>query len=269
MSMVKKFRVPEDRKISLKDYDPDETLSYKSNDDCREDFKQFNIRMIELQELLWAEKKRSLLIILQAMDAGGKDGTIKHVMRGLNPQSCIVHSFKAPSEEERSHDFLWRIHKAVPPAGYVGIFNRSHYEDVLVTRVHKMISDKEAKRRFNQINEFEELLNENGATIVKFFLYISKEEQRERLQARLDDKEKHWKFSPNDMKERELWGDYMDAFEDVFNHCSTEKAPWYIIPSNHKWFRNIAVAKILVETMEGMDLKVPKPAGDYSGIVIK
>lgn len=268
--MIKKYRVPHDKKISLlKDYDPDDTHGYKDSDDVRENFKEYNLRMIELQELMWAEHKRSLLIILQAMDAGGKDGTIKHVMRGLNPQSCVVHSFKAPSDEERSHDFLWRIHKAVPPRGCVGIFNRSHYEDVLVTRVHKMITDKEAKRRFNQINEFEELLTENGVAIVKLFLFISKDEQKKRLQERLDDKEKHWKFSPNDLKERPMWEDYMQAFEDVFNHCSTEDAPWYVVPSNKKWFRNLAVAKILVETMEGLDLKVPKAPADYSKIVIE
>jgi len=267
--MIKDLLVPENKKISLKDYDPDETFGFKSADDAREDFKELNMKMIDLQELLYAEKKRSLLIILQAMDAGGKDGTIKHVMRGLNPQSCVVHSFKAPSDEERSHDFLWRIHKHVPPKGCVGIFNRSHYEDVLVTRVHQMISDKIAKQRFNQINEFEELLAENGVTILKFYLHISKSEQKDRLQERLDDKSKHWKFSVNDVKEREQWNDYMDAFEDIFSNCSTKLAPWFIIPSNKKWFRNLAVARIIVQTMEKLDMKYPDPPEGLSEVVIK
>ncbi len=267
--MIKQFKVEPDQEVKLKNYDPDETSDYKSADDARDKFKELNMKLIDLQELLYAEKKHSLLIILQAMDAGGKDGTIKHVMRGLNPQSCVVHSFKAPSDEERSHDFLWRIHKEVPPVGYVGIFNRSHYEDVLVTRVHKWITHHVAKQRFNQINEFEELLTESGVTILKFFLHISKEEQRKRLQERLDDKEKHWKFSLNDMKEREQWEDYMSAFEDVFSNCSTKVAPWYIIPSNKKWFRNLAVAKVIVQAMENMNLHVPAPKEDYSKVVIK
>ncbi|MBX7150497.1 polyphosphate kinase 2 family protein [bacterium] len=267
--MVKKFRVPPETSVSLKDYDPDYTAGYESADDARDEFKKLNLKMIELQELMYAQKKHALLIILQAMDAGGKDGTIKNVMRGINPQSCVVHSFKGPSEEERSHDFLWRIHKAVPPRGSVGIFNRSHYEDVLVTRVHGMINDKEAKERFERINEFEELLYDSDVAIVKFFLYISKDEQKKRLQERLDDKEKHWKFSPNDLKERKLWGDYMNAFEDVFSNCSKKHAPWYIIPSNKKWFRNLAVAEVIVDTMEDLKMHVPKPAEDYSKVVIE
>lgn len=267
--MIKKFMVPEDKKISLKDYDPDETLGYENDDSVKEEFKKLNLKMIDLQELLYAEKEKSLLIILQAMDAGGKDGTIKHVMRGLNPQSCVVHSFKGPSEEERSHDFLWRIHQKVPAKGYVCIFNRSHYEDVLVTRVHGWINDKTAKQRFNQINEFEELQAENGVTIIKFFLHISKDEQRKRLQERLDDKSKHWKFSANDLKERAMWGQYMDAFEDVFNHTSKKHAPWYVIPSNKKWFRNLATANILVDTLKSLDMKYPKPKQDFSNLVIE
>lgn len=267
--MIKKFKVPYDQKIKLKDYDPDDTDEYKEADDVREQFKEFNMRMIDLQEVMYAEKKHGLLIILQAMDAGGKDGTIKHVMRGINPQSCSVTSFKIPTEEERLHDFLWRYHKAVPPRGYVGIFNRSHYEDVLVTRVHKLISDEVAKDRFDRINEFEELLTDNGITILKFFLHISKDEQKKRLQERLDNKEKHWKFSKNDLKERSQWEEYQEAFEDVFNHCSTKRAPWYIIPSNRKWFRNLAVAKILVQTMEDLDMKTPKPEEGLENLVIK
>lgn len=267
--MIKQLRVEPDQEVKLKDYDPDFTSDYESAEDAREKFKELNMKMIDLQELLYAEKKHALLIILQAMDAGGKDGTIKNVMRGVNPQSCMVHSFKAPTEEERAHDFLWRIHKAVPPRGYVGIFNRSYYEDVLVTRVHKLISDHEAKRRFRQINDFEELLTANGVTILKFYLHISKEEQRQRLQERLDEKEKHWKFSANDLKERPLWDEYRQAFEDVFSHCSTKDTPWYIIPANKKWFRNLAVAKIMVQALESLDMHVPKPAEDFSNLVIE
>jgi PPK2 family polyphosphate:nucleotide phosphotransferase len=266
--MIKEFKVEPDQDVKLKDYDPDDTLDYESADEAREKFKELNMKMVDLQELLYAEKKHALLIILQAMDAGGKDGTIKHVMRGINPQSCMVRSFKGPTDEERLHDFLWRIHKAVPPRGYVGIFNRSHYEDVLVTRVHKMITDHEAKRRFKQINDFEELLTDNGVAILKFYLHISKEEQRKRLQERLDNKDKHWKFSPNDLKERPLWDDYRQMFEDVFSHCSTKHAPWYIVPSNKKWFRDLAVAKIIVQAMENMEMHVPK-AEDLSNITIE
>lgn len=265
-AMIKKFKVGHEDKIAIKDFDPDETLDYKSPDDAREDFKNLNLKMIDLQELLYAEKKRSLLIIFQAMDAGGKDGTIKHVMRGLNPQSCTVYSFKAPTDEEKAHDFLWRVHKQVPAHGMIGIFNRSHYEEVLITRVHKWIDDDTAKHRFKRINEFEELLSENNVTILKFFLHISKDEQRKRLQERLDDKEKHWKFDPADIKERALWHDYQKAYEDVFNHCSTKHAPWYIIPSNKKWFRNLAVAKIIVQRMEELDMKYPKPTYDIHAI---
>lgn len=266
--MIKELRVPPKKNIRLADYDPAYTSDIKSAEDAREDFKKLNMKMIDLQELMYAEKKHGLLIILQAMDAGGKDGTIKHVMRGINPQSCQVRSFKAPTDLERSHDFLWRYHIAVPPKGMVGIFNRSHYEDVLVTRVHKWVTDKEARRRFKKINQFEQLLIDNGIAVVKFYLHISKEEQKKRLEERLQNKEKHWKFSKNDVKERLLWDQYMEAFEDVLNHCSTVDAPWYIIPSNHKWFRNLAVAKILVKTMEALDMKTPAPEEGLESVVI-
>lgn len=264
--MIKHFRVPLDTEISLKDYDPDNTLHYTSADDAREDFKDLNLRMIDLQEMLYAERKRALLIIFQAMDAGGKDGTIKHVMRGINPQGCTVTCFKTPTTEELAHDYLWRVHQRVPARGYIGIFNRSHYEEVLITRIHRWIDDTQAKRRFRQINDFEELLSDHGTVILKFFLHISKKEQRERLQERLDDPSKHWKFDPNDLKERERWDDYMKMYEDIFRHCNKKHAPWYIIPSDKKWFRNLAVAKIIVETMEGLNMKYPKPSFDIHSI---
>jgi PPK2 family polyphosphate:nucleotide phosphotransferase len=264
--MLKIFRVPFDKEITIKDFNPDDTLDYKSADDVREDFKELNLKMIDLQELIYAEKKRSLLIIFQAMDAGGKDGTIKHVMRGINPQGCTVTCFKAPNDEEKSHDYLWRVHQRVPGRGYIGIFNRSHYEEVLITRTHKLIDHDEVKRRFEQINDFEDMLTENGTTVLKFFLNISREEQRQRLQERLDDKEKHWKFDPADINERALWHEYIKAYEDIFTYCNKKHAPWFVIPSNKKWFRNLSVAKIIVQTLENLDMKFPKPTYDIHAI---
>ncbi|HMZ56102.1 MAG TPA: polyphosphate kinase 2 family protein, partial [Nitrospira sp.] len=198
-----------------------------------------------------------LLIILQGMDTSGKDGTIKHVMSGVNPQGCRVASFKAPSEKELEQDFLWRIHQEVPPKGYIGIFNRSQYEDVLITRVHGLVSKKVVTQRFNQINEFEELLVENGTAIIKLFLHISKDEQKERLTERIRDPEKRWKFSEGDVEERKMWDDYMTAFEDVMAATSTERAPWYIVPANRKWYRNLVVAELVVHALTAMKLTTP------------
>ena len=214
-------------------------------------------RLTELQERLWAEQQRSVLVVLQGIDAAGKDGTIRKVMTAFNPQGCPVSSFKVPSTEELAHDYLWRIHKRTPAKGEIGIFNRSHYEDVLVVRVHDIVPEKVWSGRYDQIVEFEESLTENGTTIVKFFLYIDKDEQRERFQARYDDPTKHWKFALGDLEERKRWDDYIAAYEDALSKTSTTRAPWYVIPANHKWFRDLAVASILESTLEDVDPQYP------------
>ena len=219
-----------------------------------------------LQYRLYAEARRSLLIVLQGIDAGGKDGTIRHVMSGFNPQGASVTSFKVPAGEEKQHDYLWRVHKAVPKFGEIGIFNRSHYEDVLVVRVHNLVPPAVWKKRYDQINNFEETLAENGVNIIKFFLYIDREEQRRRFESRIEDPAKNWKFSQADVEERKFWDDYTDAFEEAIERCSKPWAPWYVIPANKKWFRNLAVSEVLVRTLESMKLKYLKPAGDLSKI---
>jgi PPK2 family polyphosphate:nucleotide phosphotransferase len=209
-------------------------------------------RLTELQDRLWAEAKRSVLVVLQGIDAAGKDGTIKKVMTAFNPQGCPVTSFKVPSTDELAHDYLWRVHRAMPRKGEVGIFNRSHYEDVLVVRVHDLVPRKVWSKRYDQINAFEEHLAANGTTIVKLFLSISKEEQRERFQARYDDPTKRWKFAMGDLAERDRWDDYQAAFDDALTKTSTEHAPWHVIPADRKWFRNLAVASIVAETLAGL-----------------
>ena len=211
----------------------------------------------QLQERLYANGSRALLIVLQGMDTSGKDSTIKHVMSGVNPQGCKVVTFKTPTAEELSHDFLWRVHKKAPAKGQIGIFNRSHYEDVLITRVHGWVSDRVAKRRFDQIKEFEELLAENGTAILKFFLHISKDEQKARLEARIHDPEKRWKWNSGDLEERKLWDEYITAFEEVIAATSTEQAPWYIVPANRKWYRNLVVAELVVQALTARKLSSP------------
>ena len=217
-----------------------------------------------LQYVMYAERKHALLVVLQGMDGAGKDGTIRHVMTGLNPQGCRVTSFKVPTPEEAAHDFLWRIHRAVPPLGDIGIFNRSHYEDVLVTRVHNLVPRAVWSRRYDDINAFEALLAGRGVVVVKFFLHISKAEQKERFEARIKDPDKQWKLSAADFSERKYWGAYMKAFEEVLSKCSTDQAPWYVIPSDRKWFRNLAVCRVLVATLEGLRMKFPKPSVDVA-----
>jgi PPK2 family polyphosphate:nucleotide phosphotransferase len=224
---------------------------------------------VELQEVLSAEAKHSLLVVLQAMDTGGKDGTIRHIFSGVNPQGCRVTAFKVPTPLEAAHDYLWRVHAAVPPRGVIGIFNRSHYEDVLVTRVHRTISDKVARRRFREINDFEQMLTDNGVTILKFFLHISKEEQTERLKARCADKDKHYKINESDFKDRDYWDQYERAYEDALSHTSGKHAPWFIIPADQKWYRNVAVSQILVDTMQGLKMKYPKASFDVSTVCDK
>jgi PPK2 family polyphosphate:nucleotide phosphotransferase len=262
---VSKLMVPLEKKIRLGDIDPSDTHGLTKEAATAALAKNLQ-RLSVLQYLLYAEGRRSVLAVLQGIDAAGKDGTIRRVMTGLNPQGVRVTPFKAPDGEERRHDYLWRIHKALPEYGQIGIFNRSHYEDVLIVRVHGLAPKSVWSKRFRQINEFERMLSDSGVTIVKFMLYISKEEQAGRFRERLEDKRKNWKFSPADLKEREYWDAYIEAYEDALTKCNNDFAPWYVIPANRKWFRNLAVAQILVETLEGMKLQYPKPAADLSKI---
>ncbi len=266
--MAQPLLVPPGTRVSLSEYDPADTGSDQSKDETEKELERNVERLRELQEVLWAESKHALLIVLQALDAGGKDGTIKHVMRGVNPQGCQVTGFKVPTEEELAHDFLWRIHRAVPRRGYIGLFNRSHYEDVLVVRVHSLVPEQVWQPRYEQINQFEKLLADTGTTILKFFLHISKEEQKERFEARLNDPRKNWKFSIKDVQERERWADYMQAYEEALSRCSAPWAPWYVIPANHKWYRNLVISRIIVETLETLDMHYPPPLPDASKIVI-
>jgi len=263
------FTVKPKQNIKLNDIDPDDTGKLKQKQEAKELLEQNIERMAELQNILYAEGKHALLIVLQALDAGGKDGTIRSIMSGVNPQGVRVTSFKRPTEEELAHDFLWRIHKAVPPRGMIGIFNRSHYEDVLVVRVHNLVPKSVWQKRYQHINNFERLLAENSVTILKFYLHISKEEQKERLQARLDQPHKRWKFDPRDLDERKLWANYMEAFEAALSKCSTAYAPWHIVPANKKWYRNLVISEKIVETLEGLKLKYPEPPAGLDGIVIE
>jgi PPK2 family polyphosphate:nucleotide phosphotransferase len=265
MDLIKRCLVKPGSKLDLKDYDPGDTFGVRRNDGALQ--KRLD-RLGELQQLLYADKHYALLIVLQALDAGGKDGTIRHVMSGVNPQGCKVTSFKVPSSEERLHDFLWRVHKAVPERGDIGIFNRSHYEDVLVVRVHRTVSKEVWSKRYGQINDFERELSENGVKILKFFLHISKEEQKRRFQARILDPARNWKLSLADFEERRYWDDYMKAYEDALHKCSTSQAPWYVIPANHKWFRNYVIAELIVQALEDMKLKYPPPMIDVSKIEV-
>ena len=264
-----RFRVRPGARIKLSDYDPAETKLMPDRKEAQKEIENDIERLDELQERLYAEHKRALLIVLQGMDTSGKDGTIKHVMSGVNPQTCTVTSFKVPAGEELDHDFLWRIERAMPRKGYIGVFNRSQYEDVLVVRVHKLVPMEVWKGRYDQINRFEELKTELEISILKFFLHISKNEQKKRLEERLASPGKNWKFSMADVKERELWDDYQAAYEDALNKCSTKWAPWYIIPADHKWYRNWMVARIIVEKLESLNLKYPPPKEDLSKIRVK
>jgi PPK2 family polyphosphate:nucleotide phosphotransferase len=254
--------------VRLRDIDPDATSGYASKEETLMRLRELRERLSTLQEALYAEDQRSVLIVLQAMDTGGKDGALKSLLTGVNPAGVHVTSFKAPTAEELSHDFLWRVHKAVPAKGIIGVWNRSHYEDVLIVRVHDMVPKKVWQARYEDINNFEEMLTRNGVTLLKFFLHISKDEQKERLQARLDDPEKNWKFNPGDLKERALWDDYQAAFEDAVNKCSTAHTPWMVVPANKKWARNIALAEAVVAALEKMKPQYPKAKFDPKSIVI-
>jgi len=242
--------VEEDSNIDLKDYDPGYTGDYADAEAAKDDTKKLGKRLDRLQELMSTAQHHSLLLVLQGMDTSGKDGTIRNVFSRIDPQGCEVHAFKEPTELELRHDYLWRVHQAAPPKGVLGIFNRSHYEDVLIVRVQNMVPEKVWSKRYKEINRFEELLTDNNTIILKFFLHISYEEQEARLLAREQHKEKAWKVAASDWEQRKYWPDYMQAYEDTLSQCSTKNAPWYIVPANNKWYRNLAIAHILVKTMK-------------------
>jgi PPK2 family polyphosphate:nucleotide phosphotransferase len=266
MDLAKHCLVKPGSKLHLKNRAPDDTFGKKRDDKA---LVRTLTRLRELQHLLFADKRYALLVVLQGLDASGKDGTIRHVMSGVNPQGCEVTSFKAPSNEELAHDFLWRVHKAVPHLGNIGIFNRSHYEDVLIVRVHDLVPKSVWGRRYHHINEFERMLTENGITLLKFFLHISKDEQRNRFEARIRDSSRNWKLSLPDFEERHHWDDYVEAYEDALHRCSTNWAPWYVIPSDHKWFRNYLVAELIVRALDRMRLKYPPPTVDVSKVILE
>jgi PPK2 family polyphosphate:nucleotide phosphotransferase len=260
MKYVNRFRVRPGDKVRLKDFDPRFKDHHESHKAAAREIERDQKKLRGLQELLYADGRCSLLICLQGMDTGGKDGTISHILGAMNPQGCRVVGFRQPSVEEQAHDFLWRIHPATPAKGQVAIFNRSHYEDVLVVRVHDLVPRAVWSHRYDQINAFEKALAESNTHILKFYLHISKKEQLSRFEERLEDPAKRWKISESDYKEREFWGDYMAAYEEALSRCSTPHAPWFVIPSDHKWFRNLAIARIVVEHLEALDMKIPKPS---------
>jgi len=262
------FRVDGSTKIDLGEIDPNDTGSFADKAKAKELLKVERDRIVSLQERLYAEGERSLLVVFQATDTGGKDGTIRNVFKGVNPQGCRVWPFGVPSEEEAAHDALWRYHRRTPMAGMIGIFNRSHYEEVLVVRVKELVERPVWTRRYDEINDFERLLANNGTRILKFFLHISKDEQKERLQARLDDPAKHWKFRVGDLEDRAFWDDYQAAFEDAINTCATTQAPWFVVPANRKWYRNLVVARTIADTLAGMDPQFPPEEEGLDDVVI-
>jgi PPK2 family polyphosphate:nucleotide phosphotransferase len=266
---MQRYRVEPGTEVDLAQIDPaDHTAFEGGKKEGRHETRRLNTRLEDLQELLYAEGAHRLLVVLQAIDTGGKDGTIRHVFDGTNPQGVKVASFKQPTREELAHDFLWRVHPHTPGNGEITIFNRSHYEDVLVVRVHGLVPESVWSRRYDQINEFEHMLANEGTTIRKFFLHISKEEQKERLQARLDDPTKHWKFARSDLAERELWDSYQRAYEAVLSKTSTPWAPWYVVPADHKWYRNLVISSVLVDTLEKLHMRYPDPEDNLEEVEI-
>jgi len=266
---VKPFEVTDGSAFRMKDFDPTETLGLKSKERATEILERGIVRLSQLQEQLYAQDRWGILLILQAMDAAGKDSTIKHVMSGVNPQGCQVNSFKSPSAEELQHDFLWRTSRLLPERGKIGIFNRSYYEEVLAVRVHPeflaaekipgpLVSEDIWRNRFEDINSFERHMSRSGFVVLKFFLYLSKKEQEKRFLERLDDPGKNWKFSVSDALERKHWGEYMRAYEDMIRNTSTKRAPWYVVPADHKWFARLVVAEAVVDALECLDLSFPK-----------
>ena len=262
-----KYRVEPGSNVDLSDWDPDDDGGFERAE-AEAETEALNLELEALQEKLYAEGKHKVLVVLQAIDAGGKDSTIRKVFEHVNPQGVKVASFKKPTDLELSHDYLWRVHDKTPANGEIVIFNRSHYEDVLVVRVHGFVPERQWKRRYGHINAFEEMLADEGTHIVKIFLHISKEEQRERFQDRLDVPEKNWKFAKGDLDERELWDDYQDAFTAMLEKTSTKHAPWYVVPANRKWFRNRLITEILVDLLEDLDMEWPEPEDGLQGLVI-
>jgi PPK2 family polyphosphate:nucleotide phosphotransferase len=267
---MKRYRVEVGTKVKLSDWDPNDKSRFKgSKQQAEAELEKLSLKLGELQELLHAERQRKVLIVLQGMDTSGKDGTIRHVFHGINPLGVRVASFKAPTAEELDHDFLWRVHQRTPGRGEIVIFNRSHYEDVLVVRVHELVPEEVWKRRYDQIRDFERLLTESGTTILKFFLYIDRDEQKKRLEERLEDGAKQWKFNPGDLSERKLWDDYMRAYEDAIEKTSTSDAPWYVVPANRKWYRNLVISTVLIDTLESLGMKYPESVEGLEGIRVE
>ena len=266
MDYGKQFLVRPGSKVRLDKIDPDHKGTQLSHEQAKPEIAKNVARMDRLQYLLYADGDQSLLVVLQAMDAGGKDGVVRHIFSGMNPQGTTSVTFKQPSRLEAAHDFLWRAHARAPAKGEVVIFNRSHYEDVLIVRVHNLTPKSVWSKRYDMINDFENQLSANGTHILKFYLHISPEEQLARFKARLDDPARHWKISESDYSERELWPKYIEAFEDALEKTSTTYAPWYVIPANHKWFRDLAISTIVVDTMKGMGLKLPPTQVDIEAI---
>jgi len=264
-----RYRVREDEGVDLSRWPPGDTTGFRGSEaQALEESRKLTVRLEQLQETLYAEHKHKALVILQAMDTGGKDGTIKKVFEGVNPQGVRVAHFREPSPEESGHDFLWRAHRQTPESGEVVIFNRSHYEDVLIAKVHGLITKQECLRRYEDIKHFERLLREDRTVIVKFFLHIDKAEQRRRLEDRLTDPSKQWKFSPSDVQERRFWGEYMKAYEDAIQNTSARHLPWYVVPSNKKWFRDLLVSSIIVERLEKLEMEYPRLSVDPKSIPI-
>jgi len=266
MKMKSPYLASPGKKIRLADLPSEDAGGFKGEESAAPVLVKHRERLAKLQEVLYAGQQKAVLIVLQGMDTAGKDGTIRHIFSGINPQGCEVTAFKVPTPLESRHDFLWRAHAAVPPRGMIGIFNRSHYEDVLSPRVHKVISRKTGRERLKQINRFEQSLFENNVVILKFFLHISRGEQTRRLQARLDDPEKHWKLSEGDFDERRFWPGYEEAYDDLLSGTSQKHAPWFVIPSDHKWYRNLAISKILVEALDTVKMSYPQPSFDTSKV---
>jgi PPK2 family polyphosphate:nucleotide phosphotransferase len=266
MSYLERFRVRPGTRVRLADTDPSFKDHHESHEAAAAEIEQYRKRLVDLQEMLYVERRRSVLICLQGLDTAGKDGTIKHILSAMNPQGCTVAQFRQPTAQEAAHDFLWRVHRATPARGEVAIFNRSHYEDVLVVRVHDLVPKPVWSQRYERINAFEQGLADDGTQVLKFFLHISSEEQLARFKARLDDPTKQWKISESDYQERKFWSGYVTAYEEALSRCSTEHAPWFVIPSNHKWFRNLAIGRILVEHLEGLKLTYPRPTVDLERI---
>jgi PPK2 family polyphosphate:nucleotide phosphotransferase len=267
---VKRYKIRPRQKVRLEQWKAGDTSGFDGNEkDALKESKRLTKKLEQLQEMLYAEHKHKVLIVLQAMDTGGKDGTIRRVFEGVNPQSVRVARFGIPTPDELDHDFLWRVHKETPGTGEIVIFNRSHYEGVLVVRVHKLVPEDVWKSRYEQINDFERSLSEEGTTIMKFFLHIDKDEQKKRLLDRLHDPTKKWKFSKNDLPEREFWPEYMKAYEDVLEKTSTSWAPWYIIPANNNWFRDIIISTVIVRALANMDMHYPPVPKDLKSMVVK